>query len=312
MKFHIELTHQDKECHQKSEFMNIFSVYEKGNSLLVDEDIEDPNTVLSILDLSADFLEKEPFMNLRTNSNVWEFYLLKMFRVTEKQFVAMTADFDEEAYDDTTRQRVGNSYKSFAKSEVKYPTIKNEKLKKASAAFVKRLKESKYALRRKDSENIKNRIKAATSFRKYLLQTFDYPKAILQKVLGGKDGPKTDDIRLAELLKAKGNQENKEHLLAVCLMLCLYGSKNRQMIAGELAEKVCEELNKQCSNSSEQQDLIETIQKSLSTASNQFRKNFYPPYGYVYDKYRDRVNVFFRIRTWMYLLKVTSKVMGEI
>ena len=312
MKFHIELTHQDKEYKRKTEFSNIFSVYEKGNSLLVNESIEDPNVVLKILGMSTEFLEKEPFVNLRTNSNVWEFYLLKMFGVTEKQFSSITSDFDEEPYEDTTRQRVGNSYDSFAKSEVKYPTIKDEKLKKRAEPFIKRLKATKYALRQKDSKNIKNRIKAATAFRAYLLQTFDYPKAILKKVLGGKDGPLTDDLRLAELLKAKGIYDNKEHLLAVCLMFCLYGSKKKKMIAHKLADEVCEGLSQYSSKDEERQNLIDTITESLSKASEGYKKDFYPPYGYVYDKYRDRVNVFFRLRTWMYLLKVTSKVMGEI
>lgn len=312
MKFHIELTHQDKEYKRKPEFLNIFSVYEKGNSLLVNENIEDPNIVLKILGMSTEFLEKEPFVNLRTNSNVWEFYLLKMFGVTEMQFSSITSDFDEEPYEDTTRQRVGNSYDSFAKSEVKYPTIKNEELKKRSEPFIKRLKSTKYALRQKDPKNIKNRIKAATAFRAYLLQTFDYPKAILKKVLGGEDGPLTDDLRLAELLKANGIYENKEHLLAVCLMFCLYGSKKKKKIAHELADKVCGGLSQYSSKDEERQNLIDTIKKSLSKASKGYKKDFYPPYGYVYDKYRDRVNVFFRLRTWMYLLKVTSKVMGEI
>lgn len=317
MKFHIELTHQDKEYKRKTEFSNIFSVYEKGNSLLVNESIEDPNAVLKILGMSTEFLEKEPFVNLRTNSNVWEFYLLKMFGVTEKQFTSITKDFKDlknppPPYDDTTRQRVGNSYESFAESEVKYPTIKDEKLKKRAEPFIKRLKATKYALRQKDPKNIKNRIKAATAFRAYLLQTFDYPKAILKKVLGGKDGPLTDDLRLAELLKAKGIYDNKEHLLAVCLMFCLYGSKKKKMIAHELADEVCEGLSQYSSKDEERQNLIDTITESLSKASEGYKKDFYPPYGYVYDKYRDRVNVFFRLRTWMYLLKVTSKVMGEI
>ncbi|MBR2899035.1 MAG: hypothetical protein IKC23_05380 [Fibrobacter sp.] len=312
MKFHIELTYQGKEYKRKPDFSNIFSVYERGNSLLVDEDIEDPNAVLKILGMRTDFLDKEPFVNLRTNSNVWEFYLLKMFGVTEKLFSSITSEFEDDPYDDTTRQRVGNSYKSFAESEVKYPTIKDKTLKDASTAFVKRLKKSKYPLRRKDPKNIKNRIKAAKAFRAYLLQTFVYPNAILNKVFGGKDGPLTDDLRLAELLKSKGNGENKEHLLAVCLMFCLYGSKKQKMIAHGLAEEVCNGLSQYSSKGEERQKLIDTINNSLSKVSKGFKKDFYPPYGYVYDKYRDRVNVFFRIRTWMYLLKVTSKAMGEI
>ena len=163
MKFHIELTYQGKEYKRKPDFSNIFSVYERGNSLLVDEDIEDPNAVLKILGMRTDFLDKEPFVNLRTNSNVWEFYLLKMFGVTEKLFSSITGEFEDDPYDDTTRQRVGNSYKSFAESEVKYPTIKDKTLKDASTAFVKRLKKIKISTSTQGSKEYKKSNKGCKS-----------------------------------------------------------------------------------------------------------------------------------------------------
>lgn len=79
-----------------------------------------------------------------------------------------------------------------------------------------------------------------------------------------------------------------------------------------LLRKFVKDFSQYSSKDEERQNLIDTINNSLSKVSKGFKKDFYPPYGYVYDKYRDRVNVFFRIRTWMYLLKVTSKVMGKI
>lgn len=270
---------------------------------MVDRDIENPNAVIEALGLKTNFLDDPPFKYLRTGSEVWEFYLIRMFKVESKTYNFWIKPFkndEKSTYKKNRkherRQKVGVPYKKF---EHKYPKIDDKQLEKKAAPFVKQLMKFEHPLRMKDSKNIGNRLNAAKAFNKYLLGPFESQK--LNKIL-----IESNEIEaLAKLLKRAyhNNSMNSEHMLSVCLMLCLYGQngqKKEKKIPHELAELVAKKIPKKTEMSDE-------IVYELQKVSKNFRKDFKPPYANIYDN-RDRVNIFFRILTWIKLVKDTSMV----
>lgn len=301
---HAELT-IDWDGKKKKEFKEILSEKEEGNSLLTKKTIEDPNAVLKALGLNTDFLSNEPFSNIRTNSDIWEFYLIKMFKIKQKEYENWIEDFVDKspAYRHCRRRRVGNSWKQFNDNDVKYPTIYNKDLIKASEKFVGRLQEFKGPLRKIDKKNIKNRKIAAKAFNSYLLKSMDFGKKAINDIFFDN---KKEDFILMELLRRSYWNKNpgldSNHMLAICLMLCLYGRQKQGYISPQLAKIVCEKLDdlKKCNDG-----LIEEITKKLKDKTGNFEKSFIPPYKGVYTKHRDRINIFFRIKTWIRLVKTT-------
>ena len=303
---HAELT-IDWNGKKKKEFKEILSQKEEGNSLLTEKTIEDPNAVLKALGLNTNFLDKEPFSNLRTNSDIWEFYLIKMFKIKKDEYKNWIDEFkdDSPAYRHCSRRRVGNPWPQFKDNDAKYPTIENDKLIKASEKFVGRLQEFKGPLRKLDEKNKKNRIKAAKAFNSYLLNSIKFGKdaAAVKQIFINK---KSEDSVLGELLRRSYWKNNlgldSNHMLAICLMLCLYGHQKQGYISQQLAKNVCDKLSKLKKIDG---GLIEEITKKLKDRTENFKKPFIPPYKYLYTKYRDRINIFFRIKTWIRLVKTT-------
>lgn len=287
----------------KSDFSRILNAKEV-KSCLVDRDIENPNVVIESLGLKTDFLEKPPFKYLRTGSEVWEFYLIRMFEIEGKTYNFWIKKFkkdEKSTYKNKCRkyerrQKVGVPYKEF---KSKYPKIDDEKLKKKVALFVKRLMKFEHPLRMKDSKNTGNRLEAAIAFKEYLLKPFESQN--LSKILFESNEMEA----LTELLKRAfyNNSMNSEHMLSVCLMLCLYGQNGRKKgtkIPHELAELVAKKIP-------QKKEMSDEIIHELQKVSKNFSRDFNPPYANIYNN-RDRVNIFFRIRTWIKLVKDTSMV----
>lgn len=301
---HAELT-IDWNGKKKKEFKEILSQKEEGNSLLTEKTIEDPNAVLKALGLNTNFLDNEPFSNLRTNSDIWEFYLIKMFKIKEDEYKYWIKDFSDKspAYRHCSRRRVGNSWNQYNDNDVKYPTIDSNDLIKASEKFVGRLQQFKGPLRKVDKKNITNRKKAAKAFNSYLLKSMKFGKKAINDIFFDN---KNEDFILMELLKRSYWNKNpgldSNHMLAICLMLCLYGHQKQGYISQQMAKIVCQKLNllKNCDN-----EIREKIIRNLEDRTSYFKKPFIPPYKYVYTKYRDRINIFFRIKTWIRLVKTT-------
>lgn len=303
---HAELT-IDWNGKKKKEFKKILSEKEVGNSLLTEKTIENPNAVLKTLGLNTNFLNNEPFSNLRTNSDIWEFYLIKMFKIKKKEYEYWIKDFDDKSspYSNCSRRRVGNPWEQFNNNDAKYPTIHNNSLVKASEKFVGRLQEFKGPLRKLDEKNKNNRIKAAEAFNSYLLNSMKFGKDAIKEIFINKKKEDEDSV-LGELLKRSYWEKNpgldSNHMLAICLMLCLYGHQNQGYISQHLAKIVCDKLSERKKLDG---GIIEEITKKLSDRTGGFKKPFIPPYKYVYTKYRDRINIFFRIKTWIRLVRAT-------
>ena len=118
----------------------------------------------------------------------------------------------------------------FNDNDAKYPTIENDKLIKASEKFVGRLQEFKGPLRKLDEKNKDNRIEAAQAFNSYLLNSIKFGKdaAAVKQIFINK---KSEDSVLGELLRRSYWKKNlgldSNHILAICLMLCLYGHQKQ-------------------------------------------------------------------------------------
>lgn len=301
---HAELT-IDWNGKKKKDFKEILSQREEGNSLLAKKTIENPNAVLKVLGLNTNFLDKEPFSNLRTNSDIWEFYLIKMFKIKKDEYENWIDEFkdDSPAYRHCSRRRVGNPWPQFNDNDAKYPTIENDKLIKASEKFVGRLQQFKGPLRKEDEKNKKHRKRAAKAFNSYLLNSMRFGKNAVKEIFINK---KSEDSVLGELLKRSYWEKNpgldSNHMLAICLMLCLYGHQKQGYTSQQLAKIACDKLSELKKIDG---GLIEEITKKLKDRTENFKKPFIPPYKDVYTKYRDRINIFFRIKTWIRLVKTT-------
>ncbi len=293
---------------KKKEFQDVLSTKEVYNNFIVKDIIEDPSAVLEELDLSAGFLDKKPFSNLRTGSDIWEFYLIKMFRIKETEYNRWIGDFQDKshAYKYCTRRKVGNPWSQFNDNDVKYPTINNNpKLIKSSEKFVGRLQQFKGALRQKDRLNSNNRKKAAAAFNDYLLGPMKFGKETMREIFLTKKMGVNDDEILTKLLERsywkKNCGLNPNHMLAICLMLCLYGNKKRRPVSCKMAKEVCYRLD-----NLKKSELKEKIILKLMDQTAGFKKDFIPPYNNIFGKYnRERINTFFRIKTWIKLVKDT-------
>jgi hypothetical protein len=85
------------------------------------------------------------------------------------------------------------------------------------------------------------------------------------------------------------------------LMTCLYGGKNIQWVDAKLANAVVLAMKRKTSS-----PIVENVCNILISKKN--NKYFRPPYKNIYDVKggnRERVNINFRIQTWLKLLEDT-------
>ena len=90
-----------------------------------------------------------------------------------------------------------------------------------------------------------------------------------------------------------------------CPWDCIYGRKDEAAVSGKLAKMVSERLNTFNSG------LATEINLELKKVSNNFKKDFKPPFAWIYGCYQDRANILFRLTTWLTLVESTFKAYKE-
>ncbi|MCQ2121621.1 MAG: hypothetical protein MJY78_07330 [Fibrobacter sp.] len=269
---------------------------EKGRRLVPQSDIESPNKVLRTLWPDFDVERVSPFKDIRTGANIWEYYLLRMFDCKKSRYEKLRKK-PSLTYSGLRKIPVGFNYSAWKK---RYPEINNEDLKKSSSGFIESLKEKRCALRFNDHDKdfIKKRQRAAKAFFKYLTSGIDVDSL---KKCGG-----LYDILISLIKKTGKKRTNRmDHLCCIGLMLCLYGRKDECDVSADLAKCVCAKIDK-IKNS-----LVDEICTVLRKETQNFTKNFKPPYSNIYGFYQDRAIILFRLTTWLTLVESTSKAREE-
>jgi hypothetical protein len=244
-----------------------------------------------------DVLKNEPFIHIRTNSRIWEFYLLRFINISRRDYKKLTAPISigQQPVKGCIRGAVGNP---FDKWQFNYHSIDNKKLYKETLPFAKKLASRKCPIRENGTNDFKNkRNVAAKSFFKYLIgQTIK--NEIFEKL---KDS-RNSQSRLTILIK---NYPNNDLFITSGLMVCLYGGKNTDWIDSKLANaliKAIKNKGKEYNNT-----VLKDVYNIIKIKANS--KRFRPPYKDIYDVRignRERVNINFRIETWLKLLEDTS------
>lgn len=268
---------------------------ENGGHLVPQSDIESPNKVKTLWS-GFNINEIKPFCYIRTGANIWEYYLLKMHGCCKNRYDKLRTK-PARTFGNRSRVRLGFTYDDWLS---RYETIDDKKLKNASKEFISALKRKSEALRfdYRDLNYTKSRRYAAKAFFSYLTSG---KETIIKKLL---DKPTLYDI-LILMIQNEKNKRKKDHLYCISLMLCLYGRKDEAAVSGKLAKMVSERLNTFNSG------LATEINLELKKVSNNFKKDFKPPFAWIYGCYQDRANILFRLTTWLTLVESTFKAYKE-
>lgn len=256
----------------------------------------DPSRLLEVCGLKG-VLDEEPFKYIRTAGSVWEFYLLRFAKnIGRRQYnklINKPIYWQQEPVAGGTRRRVGNPYNIWPNN---YPTIKNPSLQKATESFANKLVSRKCPIRQRGSDDFATkRKKAAQSFFKYLIGG-KITKTLFDKLRECEDSQNS----LIHLIK---NYPQIDLFITSGLMTCLYGGKNIHWVDAKLANAVATAMKRKTLS-----PIVENVCNILISKKN--NKYFKPPYRNIYDVKggnRERVNINFRIQTWLKLLEDTLR-----
>ena len=253
----------------------------------------DPSRLLKDCGLKG-VLDDEPFKYIMTAGSVWEFYLLRFANnVGPRQYNKLIKPiaWSEEPSGGCSRRKLGNPYDTWHDN---YPEIKNRYLRKATESFANKLVSRKCPIRQKGSNDfIEKRKNAAKYLFKYLIGG-KITQTLFDKLRECEDF----QDRLIHLIK---NYPQNNLFITSGLMSCLYGGKNTDWVNAKLANAVITAMKRKTSNT-----IVENVCNILNSKKN--NKYFKPPYKNIYDVKggnRERVNINFRIQTWLKLLKDT-------
>lgn len=264
----------------------------------------EPAKLLKHLGLN-NVLEREPFKNIRTAGRVWEFYLLRVIEPGRRDYNYLIKPvFSKPApFKGCTRAKLGNPYDKWLKN---YPDISTGELGKrilgrAAKSFAKKLMSRKCPVRQKGTSDFyKKRKHAAKRFFAYLING-----TVNRNLYSELRDCDTSQGILAKLI-IKYPRNNL--FLASGLMICLYGGKNENLIDSNLAKAV----NRNLKSLNDSEYKKKTLQ-ILKVESKQ--NSFKPPFQDIYDAMggnRERVNINFRIQTWLKLLEDTLNANQKI
>lgn len=261
----------------------------------------DPSKLLDDCGLKG-VLDDEPFKYIRTAGSVWEFYLLRFVsKIGRRKFnnLIKPISSEQDPINGCRRTKLGNP---FDKWHENYPMIKNSHLQKATQSFADKLVSRKCPIRQLKGSNDfdEKRKKAAEAFFRYLI--------------GGESGRKITKVLFEKL---KGYDDFQDRLLLLVktypqydlfitsgLMTCLYGGKNVEWVDAKLASAVANALKSKYHRNP--MPVVQNVCNIIDSQKN--KKYFKPPYKDIYHVrvgHRERVNINFRIQTWLKLLKDT-------
>lgn len=272
---------------------------ENGGHLVPQSDVESPNKVLKTLWSEFKISEIKPFCYIRTGANIWEYYLLRMHGCSKNRYDNLRTK-PARTFGNLRRVRLGFTYDDWLSRYEKIDGKDGKTLKNASKDFISALKRKSDALRfdYREPNYTKSRKNAAKAFFSYLTSG---KEAIIKKLL---DKPTLYDI-LILMIQNEKNECKKEHLYCISLMLCLYGRKDEAAVSRKLAKMVSDRLNTFKSG------LATEINLELKKVSNNFKKDFKPPFAWIYGYYQDRANILFRLTTWLALVESTFRAYKE-
>ena len=284
-----------------------------------------PHDVAKMLGFEADFTEKVPFCDIKTNTRIWELFFLRnqsnLF--TFKQYRQLTRSFKSEyfePFDGCTRAGIGIQTKNIRTQEENwintYSEITDPKLIKTSEIFTKhfvaksRLVNGKLLPLRAKSQtpqrakkDIQVRQNAANVFFSYMTNVKDFKlkKADIENL----KEKKMEEEKLCYLMEKCCNL----HIFFVCLMLCLFGrsytngkgTKKYSPISKELVKTTIQSIGRfsDC-------QMAEKIKTDLNTELKKQKKQdtIKPIYRKNVDK---KYFISFRLNTWIHLLTESMK-----
>lgn len=285
--------------HQTTDLKDFFIEKQNDSSSRINpiDTFQDPSKLLLECKLKR-VLDVEPFNNIRTVGRVWEFYLLRFVKnINRNQYKKLIKPVpaNQSAIKGCSRMKLGNPYDSWINN---YQKINNTKLRNKTIGFAKKLVSRKCAIRmQKGGKNFYlMRKKAAKEFFNYLIGV-KISKTLFEKLR------LCDNYEDRLYLLIKNNPESKLFITSG-IMLCLYGKKKVDWVKPKLAKIVYRSLNhKQFKGN----DVVTTL-KNILISKRIY--NFKPPFNTIYDikgANRKRVNINFRIQTWLKLMEDTLR-----
>jgi hypothetical protein len=260
----------------------------------VEDIFYDPSKLLERLDLKG-ILENEPFNSITTAGSVWEYYLLRFVHVKRLSYrqLIKNVDQNESAIDGCRRTALGNPYDIWQRN---YKIINNQCLKRKALPFVNILLRRKCPIRQNGTSVFLSKRKiAARAFFSYLIgNTTTY------KFFSYLENCNDFQEQLTKLIL---KHPKNRLFLTSGLMMCLYGGKNVSWLNSKLAKAVHDNLNSFAKHTETGQ---KTIRYLAMNAGN--KHSFKPPFKDIYHPIvgnRERVNINFRIQTWLKLLNDT-------
>ncbi len=291
-----------------------------------------PNDIAEkLLGFKANFTERPPFCFIKTNTRIWELFLLRNSSkiIPRNMYLQLTRGFKEEydSFDNCTCAKIGIKKGNWRNT---YTEIKNEESSQIAEAFFDAAKEFTNhfsAKSRIDSgkliplraKNIATKVKslqkdkcirskAAKAFFRYMIGDKNF--SLTQEDVEELEAMKNEEGRLEEnqLIYLLDKRPNK-HVFFVGLMLCLFGrsytnesnKKRESGVSANFAQKNAWLLPKFADN----QEYAYTIKNDIMHELKSTKKNeILPIYRENVDqKYR----VSFRLNTWIHLLIESKK-----
>lgn len=245
-----------------------------------------------------DILTDKPFNNIRTAGSVWEFYLLRFADdISRSRYRPLIKSIPRECEPiaGCSRRRVGNPYNTW---ESNYPEIDDSVLRSAAKPFANKIVSRKLPVRQARGDDFKaKRRNAAKVFFNYLIG-INIKKNLLAKL------QECENFQEQLILLLKKYPDN-DLFVTSGLMVCLYGGRKKTWVDARLASAVANSLSKKSDDASN--DYTSKVCSILM--SKRKNKDFRLPYHDIYDPRRgnrERVNINFRIQTWLKLLEDTG------
>lgn len=291
-----------------------------------------PNDIAEkLFGFKADFTEQPPFCFIKTNTRIWELFLLRNSskNISSDTYLQLTQSFKGkyDSFDNCTCAKIGIKKSNWCDT---YTEIKNEELSQIAEDFFAAAKEftNHFSARNRiDSgkliplraKNIATKVKsqqkdkcirskAAKAFFRYMIGDKNF--SLTQEDVERLEKMKNEEGRLEEnqliyLLEKRPNR----HVFFVGLMLCLFGrsytneSEKKRVIgvSANFAQKIALLLPKFADN----QEYAYSIQNDIMLKLKSTKKNdIHPIYR---EKVDQKYRVSFRLNTWIHLLIESKK-----
>lgn len=291
-----------------------------------------PNDIAEkLFGYKADFTAQPPFCYIKTNTRIWELFLLRNSskNITNKMYLQLTRSFKGEydSFDKCTCAEIGIKKSDWRDTYTEIDNKDSSQIAKVFFDTVQEFTNHFSAQNRIDSgkliplraKNIPTKVKslqkdkcirskAAKAFFRYMIGDKNF--SLTQEDVEELEAMKNEEGRLEEnqliyLLEKRPNR----HVFFVGLMLCLFGhsytneSEKKRVIgvSANFARKIALLLPKFADN----QEYAYSIQNDIMHKLKSTKKNdIYPIYR---EKVDQKYRVSFRLNTWIHLLIESKK-----